>query len=79
MASAQSDTILRESPSHLLGLVLGARIAALSNDASAEKSFDDRILKAYDAESAKRLPEYERHADDITTALADARRSAVKR
>lgn len=75
LAKAQADTILRENPTHLLGLILAAQIASLEKDAVAQKKFAARILSAYDSESAKRLPEYERHAGDITTALADARRS----
>ncbi len=76
MAKAQSDSILALNPTHLLGLVLGARVASLEKDASALKLFGNRIISAYEAETAKRLPEYERHSADITRALADARRTA---
>jgi len=76
LARAQADTILQENPQHLLGLVLAARIATLGNDAAARRAFDRRILAAYDTESAKRLPEYERHSNDVATAVAEARRSA---
>ena len=74
LAKAQADTILRENPTHLLGLILAARIASLDKDATAGRSFASRIVSAYASESAKRLPEYERHADDIANALAEARR-----
>lgn len=76
LARAQADTILRENPRHLLGLLLGAKVATLTNDASARKSFESRLLSAYEAETAKRLPEYERHADDLTNGIAAARRSS---
>ena len=74
LARAQADTILIENPSHLLGLILGARIAQLDKRDGDRKSFASRLVAAYPKESAKKLPEYERHADDITNGLADARR-----
>jgi hypothetical protein len=75
MAMAQADTILAENPRHLLGLALGARVASLGNDDAARRSFATRLLAASPAESAKRLPEYQRHAEDISRALDDARRA----
>lgn len=75
LAKAQADTILLENPTHLLGLILGARVASLDKNAAARKSFESRILSAHQSETAKKLPEYERHAADIASALADARRS----
>jgi hypothetical protein len=77
LARAQADTILATKPTHLLGLVLGARAAGLASDAPARKSFFRRLLAANEAESAKKLPEYERHGADITQALADARRETA--
>lgn len=74
LARAQADTILTESRSHLLGLILGARIAQLEKRDGDMKSYAARLIAAYPQESAKKLPEYERHADDITSGLADARR-----
>jgi hypothetical protein len=75
-ARAQSDTILRESPTHLLGLTLGARIARLTKDERAARAYDQRLVSAERAERAKNLPEYERHARDIDDALQTARRQA---
>ena len=75
LATAQADTILAANPNQLLGLVLGARVAGLTNDSAGLRSYKARLLSAHDSEVAKRLPEYERHADDISNALADARRS----
>lgn len=70
---AQSDTILQRSPTHLLGLVLGARAAAMGNDASAVAAYRRRLVAAAPAERAKNLDEYQRHTADIDSALADAR------
>jgi hypothetical protein len=74
LARAQADTILIENPKHLLGLILGARIAQLEKRDADRKAFASRLVAAYPQESAKKLPEYERHADDITNGLANARR-----
>ena len=73
LARAQADTILAQNPTHLLGLVLGARIAALENRAADSKALERRLVTAYPAETAKKLPEYERHQADITAALSTAR------
>jgi hypothetical protein len=75
LARAQADTILLGNPNHLLGLILGARIATLSGDANARRAYEARLLAAQKTEMAKKLPEYDRHRDDIVNALADARRS----
>lgn len=74
LAQAQADSILATNPTHLLGLVLRARVAAVTQDATAKKSFASRILAVSEAESARKLPEYERHAEDIRSAVEDARR-----
>ena len=75
IATAQADSILRDNPTHLLGLVLGARAAAMRGDEAARKAFDRRLLAAEPAERGKQLVEYERHQADILNALADARRT----
>ncbi len=75
LARAQADTILLDNPNHLLGLILGARIATRAGDAPARKQFEIRFLAAEKSELAKKLPEYDRHQNDITNALTDARRS----
>ena len=74
LARAHADTILVENPRHLLGLILASRIAALENRTADQKAFDTRLISAHQAESARKLPEYERHEDDINNALAEARR-----
>ena len=75
LARAQADTILVENPRHLLGLVLASRIAAIDKRAADQKAFDARLVSAYQAESARKLPEYDRHGADIQNALTEARRS----
>jgi hypothetical protein len=75
LAKAQADTILSASPNHLLGLILAARIASLSGDTTARRRYETKFLAVEKAESARKLPEYERHQDDITSALSNARRS----
>ena len=69
-AAAEADTILSLHPNHLLGLVLAAQAAKASNDAAAERRYLDRLAKAAPTEEAKKLPEYQDHADDIKAALA---------
>ncbi len=76
LAKAQADSILAANPTHLLGLVLAARVASVTNDAAAKKAYAVKILALRESESARNLPEYARHADDIASAVADARRSA---
>ena len=73
LAKAQSDSILRDSPTHLLGLALGARAARLTKDERTAQAYDRRLLAAESAERGKDLPEYERHARDIDEALRAAR------
>ena len=74
IARAQADTILRSDSTHLLGLILGIRAAQLRGDSAAARLFSRRLLAADSAESAKELPEYQRHRGDILDALAEARR-----
>jgi hypothetical protein len=74
IATAQADTILAADSTHLLGLVLGVRAAQLQGDSVAARRYAHRLLAAEPSESAKRLPEYQRHQGDILEALADARR-----
>jgi hypothetical protein len=77
LAKAQADTILQSNPNHLLGLILASRVATLSGDASAGKKYQTRFVAAEKGERARNLPEYERHQNDIDSALADARRSST--
>jgi Double zinc ribbon len=74
LAAAEADTILREHPNHLLGLILAAQAAHSQNQATAEKKYLDRLVKAAPAEQRKNLPEYQQHENDIKAALAQARK-----
>lgn len=71
-ARAQADTILRQRPSHLLGLVLALRTAREPN---ARAAFAKRLALANAAESANPLPGYSDHANDVKRALAAAVRT----
>ena len=51
-------------------------LATLENRAADSKALDRRLLSAWTPETAKKLPEYQRHGDDIEQALSLARRSA---
>jgi len=75
LAKAQADTILARNPNHLLGLILAARVAALDNRASDKASFESRLRQVYTSELAKKLPEYERHAADITAGVSSAQKA----
>ncbi len=75
LAKAQADTILRENPNHLLGLVLEARLATLAGDTIQLHSYERRLLAAQKAELAKKRDEYVRHQDDISNAVSQARKS----
>lgn len=75
LAGAQADTILQQNPTHLLGLVLAARIAGLEKQTAKEAAFNKRLLAALQSEIAKKLPEYDRHQADITSAVTAAKRA----
>jgi hypothetical protein len=75
LAKAQADSILRENPNHLLGLILEARLATLTGDTTQLHSYERRLIAAEKAEAANKRDEYARHQDDITNALRQARKS----
>lgn len=72
VAAAQADSILREAPDHLLGLILAMRVAQDRGDNAAADSLRRRLLAARDGELAKGLQEYQLHRNDIDAALAAA-------
>ena len=73
-ASAQADTILAQRPTHLLGLMLGARAADARGDAPASRKYRRELLAAEPSERARALQEYVDHDTDIRTALDEARK-----
>lgn len=79
IARAQADTILKTSPSHLLGLILASRAADLLSQTAQKAEFDRRLLAAEKSELAMKKPEYERHEDDIKRAMTAARTNGSKR
>lgn len=76
IATAQADTILAASPTHLLGLSLASTAARMRGDAKAQAAFDKRLIAAATAERAKNLQEYQVTQIDLDSALARARRNA---
>jgi hypothetical protein len=68
MAKAQSDTILKSSPTHLLGLIVAMKAAGLSNKTAERAALQKRFLAAKTSELAKPLPEYVDHRADIDAA-----------
>jgi hypothetical protein len=75
LAKAQADSILRENPNHLLGLILEARLATLAGDTTQLHHYERRLIAAEKTEAAKKREEYLRHQDDITNALRQARKN----
>ena len=53
LAKAQADSILRENPNHLLGLILEARLATLAGDTIQLRSWERKLLAAEKAEAPK--------------------------
>ena len=73
IAQAQADSILQQSPTHLLGLILAAAVADARGNNAARSSFERRLLAAESAERARALEEYTRHERDIDAAVGVAR------
>lgn len=78
IAGAQADTILRQHPKHLLGLVLASRAARLRNDSAGARRYLQQLARAEPAERRKALPEYDLHRNDIDTALAELRAGGTR-
>ncbi len=74
LAAAEADTMLAQHPNHLLGLVLAAQAAHSEKNDAAQRRYLNQLAKAAGAEQAKQLPEYQSHAQDIQTALDQARK-----
>src|SRR6202165_928696 len=75
LAKAQADSILRENPNHLLGLILEARLATLAGDTTQLHAYERRLTAAEQSEAQQKREEYLRHQDDITNALQQAKKS----
>ena len=75
IVTAQADTILREQPTSLLGLLLAARAARLNKNEAAARGFDKRLLGALEAELATKNADYMNHRAEIDLAVAEARKN----
>jgi hypothetical protein len=73
LAAAQADTILRQSPNHLLGIILAARVADQRGDRKRRDTFEKQLLSSQASELSKKLDEYQAHAPDIDAAIAAAK------
>lgn len=73
LARAQADTILRRSPTHLLGLVLALNVARRAENGRDIQALERRLVAAAPSERAKGLREYLLHQVDIDDALARTR------
>ena len=73
LARAESDTILRARPTHLLGLILAAQVARLHKNERLAKELDARLVAAEPSERSAGLAEYLQHENDIVAALNAAR------
>jgi len=72
-AQQQADAILASNPDHLLGLILGARVAQLKNDEVTRAKLYRKLLQVEQVEQAKSIEEYTRHKGDIDAAVTEAR------
>jgi hypothetical protein len=68
LAKAQADSLLREYPKHLLGLILGAQAADRLKDAAGKRAFEQRFLQALTSEMATTREEYQMHKPTIESA-----------
>jgi predicted Zn-dependent protease len=72
-ARALADTILKQQPSHLFGIVTRGTIARFQKDQKAlDKSYRD-FLAHYDAEMKAKRPEYDAHPRALEEFLKAAR------
>jgi hypothetical protein len=78
LARAEADTILKTDPTHLLGLALAAHAATAANQPAAARQFYHRLLIAAPGETAKALPEYTRHRNDIDAAIAEGKKMGIQ-
>ena len=76
-AAAEGDTILQKAPNHLFGWLLKARAAdAQGNVAQAKRAYQ-AFMRSYDAEMAKKRPEYQEHAQMLQDTRSRAQRAGA--
>lgn len=71
-ARATCATLLATNPNHLLALGISLRAAERMGDATGTRDFAQRLLKAWDSESTRALPEYRDHERMLPTYRAEA-------
>lgn len=72
-AQKESEAILASNPDHLLGLILGARVAQLKKDNATSARLFKKLLAVEKTEQAKSVEEYQRHKGDIDAAIEEAK------
>lgn len=69
---ATCATLLSTNPNHVLALGISLRAAERAGDAAGMRDFAQRLLKGYDSEAARQLPEYRDHQRMMPSYRADA-------
>jgi hypothetical protein len=75
-ALATANDILARKPEHLLGLAVAAEAATLAGDDAAARDYHARFLRAWDAEMATDIQEYQDHARILPQYRTAAERAA---
>ena len=73
LARKQSESILASNPDHLLGIILGTKVAQAKNDTGTLAKLYKKLLAVELTERAKSVQEYEHHKGDIDAALVAAK------
>lgn len=76
-AAAEGDSILKTAPNHLFGWLLKARAAEAEGNTAAAKRAYQSFMRNYDAELAKKRPEYQEHAQMLQDTRARAQQAGV--
>lgn len=71
-ARATCATLLTTNPNHLLALGISMQAAERTGDATARRDFAERLVKGYDAEAVRQLPEYRDHQRMLPSYRGDA-------
>ncbi len=64
-ALVTASRILKSDPDHLLGLGAAAQASLAAGDTAATVGYYQHFLRVYDAQLARKLPEYEAHREYI--------------
>lgn len=78
-ARRESEAILAETPDHLLGLLLGARVAEAAGEREEARRLRERLRAVFPAQMATGRPEYEAHRamlEETAVSADDAGQSA---